>query len=119
MYDTISQVFLALFVIAHLAFLAALAWRASGRRLCSARENHFASVEREGRAMLGLRSRKEKNSLQESRQNQLQSIVFGPQMQGLVTTITGQARFPLNSGHEELWRHAGVESRGDTGSSLR
>ncbi|HEV2494278.1 MAG TPA: hypothetical protein VG204_14530 [Terriglobia bacterium] len=56
MYDTISQVFLAFFVIAYLAFLAALAWWVLGGRLRSAMKNNavLAPVEREGRAVLGL-----------------------------------------------------------------
>lgn len=40
MYDTISQVFVALFVSAYLALLAALAWWALGGRLRSAMQSN-------------------------------------------------------------------------------
>lgn len=118
MYGIISQVFLALFVIAYLAFLASLAWRAFGGRLRSALKNNVASVEREGQAVLGLFSRNEKNSVRDTYHDQLQSMSFGP-LKGLAADPQESAGFLLTSNHEEFWSHGSVESNGDAGSSVR
>ena len=122
MYDIISQAFLALFVIAYLALLAALAWWALGGQLGAALKSQhsprFSSSAKDGPFLTGAVARKG-TQVRDGHRKQLQRIFFGPQREGLVTDHLWPVRFLLNSNHEEFWRHGSVESNGDTGSSLR
>jgi hypothetical protein len=122
LYDAISQAFLAFFVIAYLVILGALAWRALGGRVRSARKNPVvaAPVERKGGAVLRLFSRKEKNSVADGYQRQLHSVIVGPPLEVQESHDDGPTRFLLSSKYGELRRHCNnVESSRGTHSSLR
>ena len=64
-----------------------------------------APVERKGRAVLRLFSRKEKNSVADGYQRQLHSVILGPPLEVQESHDDGPTRFLLSSKCGELRRH--------------
>ena len=122
MYDTISRVFLAIFAIAYLAFLAALAWWALGGRLRSALKSNVILASFRARRTVRswvVQSQGKEVKFGTSHPKQLRCAFVGSQLEALESELHLPARFLLNSDRGDSWRHCSVEANGDTGSSLR